>query len=100
MSGTIAIALLVLFLLLSIQSYLATYTLSEFRMSFWSFGPTELRLLLAIGNLALLRWPVVLHGRFRLLDIGGGVGAAMMSAMLAFFTAQNISRLYQQERIR
>jgi len=30
----IAIGLLVLFLLLSIQSYLATYTLGEFRMSF------------------------------------------------------------------
>ena len=43
MSWPIAIAILVLFLLLSIQSYLATYTLGEFRMSFWSFGPTELR---------------------------------------------------------
>jgi hypothetical protein len=35
--------------LLSIQSYLATYTLGEFRMSFWSW-PTELRLLLIAGN--------------------------------------------------
>src|SRR5436190_2982195 len=63
MNPFVAIALLVLFLLLSIQSYLATYTLGEFQMSFWSFGPTELRLLLAVGNLALLRWPLVLHGR-------------------------------------
>lgn len=100
MSPIVAIGLLVLFLLLSIQSYLATYTLGEFRMSFWSFGPTELRLLLAIGSLASLRWPMVLHERFLLLDIGGAVGAAIMSAMLALVTAQNISRLYQQERIR
>ena len=100
MSPQIAITLLVLFLLLSIQSYLATYTLGEFRMSFWSFGPTELRVLLAIGNLALFRWPRVLGGRFRLFDIGGAIGIAGMGLMLLFFTAQNIRRLYQQERIR
>lgn len=99
MSPPIVISLLVLFLLLSIQSYLATYTLGEFRMSFWSFGPTELRILLAVGNLALFRWPMVLGGRFRLFDIGGTVGIAGMSLMLIFFTALNIRRLYQQERI-
>ncbi len=70
----IAIGLLVGFLLLSIQSYLATYTLGEFRLSFWSFGPTELRILLAAGNLALLRWPMVWHGQYRLFDIGGIAG--------------------------
>ena len=35
MSPTIAVLLLVVFLLLSIQSYLATYALGEFRLSFW-----------------------------------------------------------------
>jgi phosphatidylglycerophosphate synthase len=99
MSPAIAVGLLVLFLLLSIQSYLATYTLGEFQMSFWSFGPTELRLLLAVGNLALLRWPIVLHGR-RLFDIGGAIGIAGMSAMVIFFTAKNTARLYREERIR
>src|SRR5690348_5854456 len=74
MTPAVAAGLLVLFLLLSIQSYLATYTLGEFRMSFWSFGPTELRLLLVCGNLALLRWPVVLHAHYRLFDIGGLCG--------------------------
>jgi hypothetical protein len=89
----------VLFLLLSIQTYLATYTLGEFRMSFWSFGPTELRLLLIFGNLALLRWPIVLHGRFRLFDIGGAIGIVGMTAMLLAFTARNTLRLYRQEPI-
>lgn len=97
MSPVIAISLLVLFLLLSIQSYLATYTLGEFRMSFWSFGPTELRLLLICGNLALFRWRVVLHGHYRLFDIGGMCGIAGMSAMLLYFTARNIMRLYHEE---
>jgi len=90
--------LLVLFLLLSIQSYLATYALGEFRMSFWSFGPTELRVLLAAGNLALfLCWPLVLERRFRLFDLGGGIGIAGMSVMMLFFTARNIRRLYKLE---
>lgn len=98
MSTTIAITLLVLFLLLSIQSYLATYTLGEFRMSFWSFGPTELRLLLVLGNLALFRWPTVLHGR-RLFDVGGAIGIAGMAAMFVWFTIRNIARLYDEERL-
>lgn len=99
MSPALAISLLVLFLLLSIQSYLAAYTLGEFRMSFWSFGPTELRLLLVAGNLALFRWQTILHGHYRLFDFGGVIGIAGMSAMLVFFTIKNIVRLYQEERI-
>jgi phosphatidylglycerophosphate synthase len=94
----IAIGLLLGFLLLSIQSYLATYTLGEFRLSFWNFGPTELRVLLAVGNLALLRWPRVLKPHYRLFDIGGMVGLVGMTAMLLFFTAHNTWRLYHEER--
>jgi phosphatidylglycerophosphate synthase len=96
----IAIGLLIGFLVLSIQSYLATYTMGEFHLSFWNFGPTELRLLLAVGNLALLRWPVVLHHRYRLFDIGGAIGLAGMILMVIFFTMKNGYRLYCEERIR
>lgn len=99
MHPLIAIGLLIAFLLLSIQSYLATYTMGEFQLSFWSFGPTELRILLAVGNLALFRWPIVLHGRYRLFDVGGTIGLAGMAAMLIFFTARNTYRLYQEERL-
>jgi archaetidylinositol phosphate synthase len=96
----IAIGLLIAFLALSIQSYLATYTIGEFRLSFWSFGPTELRLLLAVGNLALLRWPIVLQGQHRLFDVGGVIGLIGMTLMLIAFTAKNGYRLYCEERIR
>jgi archaetidylinositol phosphate synthase len=99
MHPAIAIGLLIAFLLLSIQSYLASYTLGQFQLSFWSFGPTELRILLAIGNLALFRWPIVLHGRFRLFDVGGAVGLAGMAAMVIFFTAKNTYHLYQEEKL-
>ncbi|MCU1296231.1 MAG: hypothetical protein JWO91_509 [Acidobacteriaceae bacterium] len=95
----IAIGLLIAFLLLSIQSYLATYTLGEFQLSFWSFGPTELRLLLSIGNLALLRWPTVLKGHYHLFDVGGIVGLVGMTAMLVVFVGRNTHRLYLEERI-
>jgi hypothetical protein len=96
----IAIGLLVAFLLLSIQSYLATYTLGEFQLSFWSFGPTELRILLSIGNVALLFRPMVFHEHYRLFDIGGAIGLVGMSAMVIFFTIRNTRRLYAEERIR
>jgi archaetidylinositol phosphate synthase len=98
----IAAALLIAFLLLSIQSYLATYTLGEFQLSFWKFGPTELRLLLSIGNIALfLRGPFAhLAGRaFRLFDIGGLMGAVGMAIMLIAVTVRNTHRLYTAERI-
>jgi archaetidylinositol phosphate synthase len=97
----IAIALLISFLILSIQSYLATHALGEFRLSFWRFGPTELRILLAIGNMALFWKPVVhLLGRhYRLFDVGGAIGLAGMAIMILFFTLQNTIRLYREERI-
>jgi archaetidylinositol phosphate synthase len=104
LSGTmhpvIAIGLLIGFLLLSIQSYLATYTLGEFHLSFWHFGPTELRILLAVGNLALFRWAWVIHGQYRLFDIGGAIGLVGMVAMLIVATLKNTVRLYREERIR
>ena len=101
MHPAIAIGLLIAFLMLSIQSYLATYALGEFRISFWRFGPTELRILLAIGNLALFWKPVVrLFGSiYRLFDIGGAIGLIGMGLMVIVFTLQNTIRLYREERI-
>ena len=99
MHPVIAIGLLIAFLLLSIQSYLATYTLGEFHLSLWHFGPTELRVLLAIGNLAMFRWAWVIHERYRLFDIGGAIGLAVMLLMLVAVSLKNTVRLYREERI-
>jgi archaetidylinositol phosphate synthase len=99
MHPLLAIGLLIAFLLLSIQSYLATYALGEFQLSFWSFGPTELRILLAVGNVALLYWPMIWGGHYRLFDVGGTIGLIGMGTMLVFFTARNTYRLYVEERI-
>jgi hypothetical protein len=100
MNSWIAIGLLIGFLMLSIQSYLATHALGEFRLSFWRFGPTELGILLAIGNLALF-WRPVVHlfgGKYRLFDLGGLIGLGGMALMLVVFTIQNTIRLYREER--
>ena len=99
MHPVIAIGLLIAFLLLSIQSYLATYTLGEFHLSLWHFGPTELRVLLVAGNLAALRWAWVSHGRYRLFDIGGAIGLAVMLLMLVVVSLKNTVRLYREERV-
>ena len=98
----IAVGLLIAFLLLSIQSYLATYTLGEFRLSFWKFGPTELRILLVVGSIALfIRGPFAhLAGKqFRLFDIGGLIGIVGMVLMLLVATTKNTLRLYKEEQL-
>ena len=38
-----------------VEIALATHAVGTFRMSFWKFGPTELRILLAVGTLQLMR---------------------------------------------
>jgi archaetidylinositol phosphate synthase len=95
----IAIAMLLAFLVLSSESYLATYTLGRFQLSQGIFGPTEIRILLIIGNLALLRSPyATLFGhRMLLFDVGGAVAAAVMFAMAIIVTVRHTAQLYKQE---
>ncbi len=94
-----AIAMLVAFLLLSGESYLATYTLQCFELSHGLFGPTEIRILLIIGNLALLRSPYsTLFGyRMLLFDLGGIIAAIGMFAMAILVTMRHTAKLYRQE---
>jgi phosphatidylglycerophosphate synthase len=94
-----AIAMLVAFLLLSGESYLATYTLSCFELSQGIFGPTEIRILLVIGNLALLRSPYsnVLGHHMLLFDLAGIIAAVCMFAMAIAVTARHTVELYRQE---
>jgi len=95
----VALAMLISFLLLSAESYLATYTLSSFQMSQGMFGPTEIRILLIIGNLALLRSPyaTVLGHRLLLFDLGGAIAATTMLAMAIAIAARHTAELYRQE---
>jgi archaetidylinositol phosphate synthase len=94
-----AAALLVAFLLLSAESYLATYTLSRFELSQGPFGPTELRMLLILGNCALLRSPYahIFGHRLLLLDLAGVIAASGMFALAILLTLRHTGQLYRQE---
>jgi archaetidylinositol phosphate synthase len=96
-----AMAMLIAFLLLSIEVYLTTYTLGSFQLSYGKLGPTEIRIVLAMGNLALYfrGSPLVLGGRFLLLDVGGVVGIAGMTIMLLVSAARHVAQLYREERL-
>jgi len=96
-----ALAMLLAFLVLAAESYLATYTLSCFRLSQGLFGPTEIRIVLAIGTLELLHSPcaTLLGRRLLLFDVGGAVAAAAMSAMAVTVTLRHTAQLYREEPI-
>ena len=99
MSAAVAGAFLIAYLLLSIEVYLATYTVGTFHLSYWSFGPTELRILLCIGNLFALRNPhavIAGHG-FLLFDIGFAIGAAALVIILIQATVKHTTMLYREE---
>jgi phosphatidylglycerophosphate synthase len=97
----VALGMLIAFLLLSIEIYLATYTIGNFHLSFWKFGPTELRVLLGIGNVALLVHPHIhiLGVEFRLFDFGGAIAIAGMAVMTVFSALRHIRYLYRLERL-
>jgi hypothetical protein len=64
-------------------------------------GPTELRILLAIGNLALLVHPysVIFGQTYRLFDVGGGVAIGGLLVTLLVTTGKNTWTLYRSEPI-
>jgi phosphatidylglycerophosphate synthase len=99
-SPWIACALLVVYLLLAAESFLATHALGVFRISFAGFGPTELRIVLSIGALAAIVKPIV-HpfgvGAFRLFDVGGLVAVIAMFGAFVIQAARNTSALYEAE---
>ena len=71
-------------------------------MSFFKVGPTELRILLAIGNLVALSKPTAhLFGQeFLLFDVGGVIGAIGLAFTLVLSAISNTRKLYQLEPLR
>ena len=95
----IALGMFVSYLMLSVEVYLATYTLGIFRLSFAGLGPTEIRLLLAAGNMAVWFQPAarVLGSPYQLFDVGGAIAIVGMLLMLVVSTLQHTKTLYRQE---
>jgi archaetidylinositol phosphate synthase len=97
----VALAMLVGFLMLSVNAYLATYTIGTFRLSFWKFSPTEMRILLALGNAYALYHPVVRFlGRERLFfDVAGTIASLSMAVVVVASTIRNTVLLYRAETV-
>jgi len=78
MSPLVAAGFLVAYYLLAIETYLATYAIGRFKISYGPFGGTEIRILLAAVNVLVLFEPQVTLGgaSWRLLDVLGVVGGA------------------------
>jgi phosphatidylglycerophosphate synthase len=101
MSLWIAAGFLIAYYLLSIEIALATVTLGKFRISFGFFGPTELRILLSAGNVALFFHPMVhfFGHQFKLFDLGGVIGIAVLLIIVLHSAIKNTFILYREERI-
>jgi phosphatidylglycerophosphate synthase len=101
MSPAIAAGLLIAYFILVIEIYLATYTLGTFHLSFWKMGPTELRIVLAIGCVELYRGVAVHHAGavYQLFDVGGVVGIAGLLITAIAATIRHTYMLYRAEPI-
>src|SRR4029077_14256905 len=99
MSERVAAAVLISYFMLAINSYLAAYALGVFKLSQWKMGPTELRLLLMIGNVFLIYHPRAYHRRYLLYDVGGVIAIIGMAFILVVMTVQHTLALYKLERL-
>jgi phosphatidylglycerophosphate synthase len=100
MNPIVAMALLAAYFAVMAEVFLATNARGVFRMSFLGFGPTELRVVLAIGALALLGDPRVAVGSlgtFQLFDVGGVVAIAGLTLTFLLSSAANARALYLEE---
>ncbi len=99
MTPLVAAAVLIAYFLLSIEIYLATYCVGRFEMSHFGLGPTELRIVLAIGTLTLLVKPAItIAGQhFPLFDVGGIVAAIGLTITTVAAMVRHVRTLYAAE---
>ena len=99
MNPVVGLALLASYLMLLVETFLAVHTLATFKMSYFKIGPTELRLLLAIGNVALLVHPTaeIFGHRYRLFDVGGVIGICALLSTALFAAVSHSVTLYNAE---
>jgi len=102
MSPVIGLGFLSAYYLLVAEISMATHARGTFRMSFGQVGPTELRILLAIGTLQLMRSAFVtpFGHSFLLFDVGGAVGIAGLLLTFAGSALTNGMALYKEERLK
>jgi archaetidylinositol phosphate synthase len=99
MTAHVALALLAAYYLVSAETFLATHTVHVFRLSFAAVGPTELRILLAIGAVAVFLHPFSDIGgqRYLLLDVSGVIAIVGLVAVFLLSSLRNTRALYRAE---
>jgi phosphatidylglycerophosphate synthase len=100
MSPLLAATVLAVYLLVAAESYLTTHAAGIFRMSFLGLGPTELRIVLALGALKAVSSPFVTVGgllEVRLFDLGGIVAIAGLTLAFVVSAVRNTVALYAAE---
>ncbi len=99
MSPLVAMGLLAAYLMTSAEIYLATHACGVFRLSMWKIGPTELRILLAVGTVCLLftPWVEVWGHPYRLFDVGGVIAIVGMTVAMLRSTVRNTVALHRAE---
>ena len=101
MTAWMGLSFLAAYYLLLVEIALATHARGVFTISFFKMGPTELRLLLAVGALQLMRSETVgvFDHRWLLFDVGGAVGIAGFLLTFAVAALRNGVALYREERL-
>lgn len=101
MHMNVALSMLIAYLLLSAEVYLATYTRHTFRMTYFKLGPTELRILLALGNIVAFYHPTItVSGQSLLwLDAAGVFVTVGLGLTLLYSIWGNTIALYEEERL-
>jgi archaetidylinositol phosphate synthase len=100
MSPAIAVLVVAAYYLVSAETFLSAHSRGIFKMAFLGVGPTELRVLLAAGALAVIETPVVAPlgiAPVRLWDLGGMIGAAGMIGAFIAAAWRNGKALYAEE---
>lgn len=102
MQPLLAMALLVAYVAAMAEVFLATHVTQVFRLASFGFGPTELRLVLAAGALALVGRPLVQVpgvGPVALFDLGGVIAVVGIGLAFATSAVRTTVALAREERL-
>jgi len=99
----VALLLVVGYLALSINVYLESAVFEVFRLAYGRIGPTEARILLVLGNVALLVVSLALPGARWVIPVTNGAALGAVAGMLGILLvrcAANLHRLARLEPLR
>ncbi len=94
----LALGLVVLYLVLSINVYLESHVFGKFKISYGKLGPTEVRLILVLANAAL--WLAVnVPGRLPIIVVADRIVGALTLGMLLLLVGRFARNLYVLARM-